>query len=99
VTPELVRGVAAVELALSETALPIPVQALEPDPVPISPEPFELAAEDERAVEKAELAPAEAAQSAPVIDMLALEQALDIPDAAFDITAIEQRYPLLRNAL
>ncbi len=31
--------------------------------------------------------------------MLALEQALDIPDAAFDITAIEARYPLLRNAL
>ena len=31
--------------------------------------------------------------------MLALEQALEIPEAAFDVTAIEQRYPLLRNAL
>jgi uncharacterized repeat protein (TIGR03809 family) len=96
-TPELAQGVAAVELALSESAVPVSAPAVEPDPVPIAPEPFEL--EDEHAVEQAELAPADAAPSEPVIDMLALEQALDIPDAAFDITAIEQRYPLLRNAL
>jgi hypothetical protein len=31
--------------------------------------------------------------------MLALEQALDASDVVLDMTAIEQRYPLLRNAL
>jgi hypothetical protein len=36
------------------------------------------------------------APSAPAVDMAALEQALDNP-AALDLTAIEQRYPLLRN--
>ncbi len=73
------------------------VRADAPDPVPIAPEPFDL--EEEHDVEQAELAPSEAAPPEPIIDMLALEQALDIPDAAFDITAIEARYPLLRNAL
>jgi uncharacterized repeat protein (TIGR03809 family) len=96
-TPELAQGVAAVEHALSESSVPVPARVAEPDPVPIAPEPFEF--EEEHAVEQAELAPADAAPPEPVIDMLALEQALDIPDAAFDITAIEQRYPLLRNAL
>jgi uncharacterized repeat protein (TIGR03809 family) len=96
-TPELAQGVAAVELALSESAVPVSARAAEPDPPPIAPEPFEL--ENEHAVEQAELAPVGATPSEPVIDMLALEQALEIPDAAFDITAIEQRYPLLRNAL
>jgi uncharacterized repeat protein (TIGR03809 family) len=99
VTPELAQGVAAVELALSGSAVPVSARAAEPDPVSIAPEPFELAAEDDHAVEEAELAPVEQTLSEPVIDMLALEQALDIPDAAFDMTAIEQRYPLLRNAL
>jgi uncharacterized repeat protein (TIGR03809 family) len=99
VTPELARGVAAVELALSESAVPAPVQITEPDPVPIAPEPFELASDEEYAAEEAEVVSAEPAPSDPVIDMLALEQALDISDAAFDLTAIEQRYPLLRNAL
>jgi uncharacterized repeat protein (TIGR03809 family) len=98
-TPHLKQGMAAVELALAETALPGPVQAAGPDPAPIAPEPFELAAEDEHAVEAAEVASADETQSEPVVDMLALEQALDIPDAAFDMTAIEARYPLLRNAL
>ena len=92
-------GVAAVEPARSESAAPVSVRAPEPDPVPIVPEPFELAAEDEPATRRAELAQAGTPASEPVIDMLALEQALDIPDAAFDMTAIEQRYPLLRNAL
>ena len=96
-TPELAQGVAAVELALSESSVPVPARVAEPDPVPIAPEPFEF--EEEQAVEQAELAQVDAAPSEPVIDMLALEQALDVPDAAFDITAIEQRYPLLRNAL
>jgi uncharacterized repeat protein (TIGR03809 family) len=97
VTPELTQGVAAVELALSESAIPVPVRAAAPDPALIAPELFEL--EEEHAVEQAELAPVDAAPSEPVIDMMALEQALDLPDAAFDITAIEARYPLLRNAL
>jgi uncharacterized repeat protein (TIGR03809 family) len=95
--PALAQGIAAAQLALSDSTAPAPVQAAEPDPVPIAPEPFEL--EDEHALEQIELAPADAAPSEPVIDMLALEQALDIPDASFDMTAIEQRYPLLRNAL
>ena len=34
---------------------------------------------------------------APVIDLLALERALEVP--ALDFAAIERRYPLLRNAL
>ena len=98
-SPMLAQGVAAAELALSELAVPASVQSAEPDPVPIVPEPFELAAEDECAIEQAELAPVDEAPSEPVIDMLALEQALDIPEAGFDMTAIEPRYPLLRNAL
>jgi uncharacterized repeat protein (TIGR03809 family) len=98
VTPELAQGFAAVELALSESAVPVPVRAAEPDPVSIAPEPFELAAEDDETAEVAELAPTDEA-SEPVIDMLALEQALDGPDIELDMTAIEQRYPLLRNAL
>jgi uncharacterized repeat protein (TIGR03809 family) len=96
-SPALAQGVAAVELALSESA--VPVRAIEPDPVPIVPEPFELTAEDVVVAEDAELASAEAAPSEPAIDMRALEQALDISDAVLDMTAIEQRYPLLRNAL
>ena len=36
--------------------------------------------------------------AAPDVDMTALEQALDNP-ATLDLTAIEQRYPLLRNTL
>jgi uncharacterized repeat protein (TIGR03809 family) len=98
-TPHLAKGVAAVELALSESAVPAPAQTAEPDPVPIVSEPLELAAEGEASAEEAEHASAEAEPSEPVIDMLALEQALEIPDPAFDMTAIEQRYPLLRNAL
>jgi uncharacterized repeat protein (TIGR03809 family) len=95
VTPELAQGVAAVEFALSESAIPAPVQIAPSDPVPIVPEPFELASEDE----EAELCSVQASSSEPVIDMLALEQALDASDVVLDMTAIEQRYPLLRNAL
>jgi uncharacterized repeat protein (TIGR03809 family) len=94
-TPELAQGVAAVELALSESAVPAPMRATDPDPVPIAPE----VSEDEHTFEEAGFAPVEQVSSEPVIDMLALEEALEIPEAAFDVTAIEQRYPLLRNAL
>jgi uncharacterized repeat protein (TIGR03809 family) len=99
VTPELVQGVAAVALALSESAIPMSLRAPEPDPVPIVPEAFELTAEDAHVADEAEFAPPEATPPEPIIDMLALEQALDIPNARFDMTAIEQRYPLLRNTL
>jgi uncharacterized repeat protein (TIGR03809 family) len=97
VTPELVQGVAAVELALSESAVPVSVRTAEPDPVSLAPEPFEAA--DEAVAEEPEFDGVAAAPSEPVIDMLALEQALDMPDVALDMSAIEARYPLLRNAL
>ncbi len=36
----------------------------------------------------------------PLVDLLALERALDVPDEqGLDLATIEQRYPLLRNAL
>jgi hypothetical protein len=35
----------------------------------------------------------------PAIDFLALKRILDVPDVSFDLSAIEQRYPLLRNTL
>jgi hypothetical protein len=98
VTPELVQGVAAAEFALSESAIPVSVRSAEPDPVPIVPEVFEPA-EDEMPPEEPQHDAVEAARSEPVIDMLALEQALEVSEVAFDMDAIEARYPLLRNAL
>ena len=50
---------------------------------------------DEAAVEAA-VVPAEP-RSEPVIDLLAFERALEAP--VLDIADVEQRYPLLRNAL
>ena len=44
-------------------------------------------------------APSDEAPSAMVVDLLALEQALNKAAPAFDTTAIEQRYPVLRNVL
>jgi uncharacterized repeat protein (TIGR03809 family) len=99
VTPELAQGVAAVELALSESAVPMSVRSPEPDRVSIAPEPFELAAEDEMVAEAPEFDSVETEPSEPIIDMLALEQALDVSDVVLDMSAIEARYPLLRNAL
>jgi uncharacterized repeat protein (TIGR03809 family) len=99
VTPELAQGVAAVELALSQSAVPVSVRPSEPDAVSIAPEPFELAAEDETVAEAPEFDSVETQPSSPVIDMLALEQALDVSDVVLDMSAIEVRYPLLRNAL
>jgi len=96
-SPNLARGVAAVELALSEPA--IPAQAAGPNPAPIVLEPIEPAAEDELVPEEEELAAADETPSEPVIDMFALEQALDIRDSGLDMAAIEHRYPLLRNTL
>jgi hypothetical protein len=93
--PALTQGIASAELALSELTVPAPVQVAAPDPMPLAPEPFEL--EDEMVTEEAELEVE--TSSEPVIDMFALEQALEVSDAVLDMTAIEQRYPLLRNAL
>ena len=39
------------------------------------------------------------APAAPAIDMLALERALGTAGQVLDLGAIEQRYPVLRNAL
>lgn len=62
-------------------------------PAPImNPEPIEIPA-------ALEAAASEAAAAEPVIDLLALERALEIPEQDFDLAAIEQRYPLLRNTL
>jgi len=47
----------------------------------------------------AELASSDDVASEPAVDMLALERALDVPDPSFDLSVIEQRYPLLRNTL
>jgi len=69
------------------------IRALAPAPV-TAPEPIEIPR-----VEQAELVAHDEAAAEPVIDMLALERALDVPELAIDMAAIEQRYPLLRNTL
>ncbi|TMJ46295.1 MAG: TIGR03809 family protein [Alphaproteobacteria bacterium] len=47
-----------------------------------------------------EFVPSDEARSALLVDLRALEQALNEPGKpAFDIAAIEQRYPALRHAL
>jgi hypothetical protein len=69
------------------------IRALAPAPV-AAPEPIEIPrAREDEFVARDEM-PAE-----PAIDMLALEQALDVPELAIDLAAIEQRYPLLRNRM
>jgi uncharacterized repeat protein (TIGR03809 family) len=68
-------------------------RALEPAPV-TAPEPVKgsVAAE-------AEFTASTEQRPAPVIDLLALEKALDIPELALDLSTVENRYPLLRNAM
>jgi uncharacterized repeat protein (TIGR03809 family) len=94
--PASIHGLSAVALSMSE-----PKQAprhsrieLEAAPPAAAPEPIEV-------LEPAptELASSDRVPSEPAIDMLALERALDVPDASFDLSVIEQRYPLLRNTL
>jgi uncharacterized repeat protein (TIGR03809 family) len=58
----------------------------------MAPKPIEMAVMTET-----EIVPPMEVPTAPVIDLLALERALEVP--ALDLAAIEQRYPLLRNAL
>ena len=77
------KPVAAAQSILIRALAPVPVTA--PEPIKIRPsEEIALAAQDEMPVP-------------PVIDMLALEQALDVPELTIDLAAVEQRYPLLRN--
>jgi hypothetical protein len=77
------RPVAAAQSILIRALAPVPVTAPEPIKIPPADEPV-FAARDEMPVP-------------PVIDMLALEQALDVPELTIDLAAVEQRYPLLRN--
>jgi hypothetical protein len=83
--PVLQRPVAAAQSILIRALAPAPVVAPEPIEMPSIAE-SEFVAEDET-------------PASPVVDMLALERALDAPDLAVDLAAIEQRYPLLRNRL
>ncbi len=77
------KPVAAAQSILIRALAPVPVIAPEPIKIPAAPE-VAFAPQDEMPV-------------APIIDMLALEQALDVPELTIDLAAIEQRYPLLRN--
>jgi len=67
---------------------------IEPRAASFRPKPVGVAA-----VAPVELAPSGEVPAEPAIDMFALERALDVPDAPFDLSAIERRYPLLRNTL
>ena len=58
----------------------------------IAPRPIELPVATET-----EIVPSIEQAAAPVIDLRALERALEVP--ALDFAAIERRYPLLRNTL
>jgi len=57
------------------------------------PEPIRLPARE------AEIIALDVLQASPSVDMLALEQALDVPDPLPELDLVAQRYPLLRNAL
>jgi len=87
--PTLAQGIAAVEFALSTPGHATPVIVAEPEPPASAP----------HATAATEAVFVEETRSEPAIDMLALEQALDIPDVAIDMTTIDQRYPVLRNTL
>jgi hypothetical protein len=79
------KPVAAAQSILIRALAPVPVTAPEPIKLPVAKE-VAFAAQAET-------------PAAPVIDMLALEQALDVPELTIDLAAIEQRYPLLRNRM
>ena len=95
--PELAKGIAAVELTISAPTV-APVQMSEPQLPAIAPEAPERGATKKDVVPEEYIA-SETAPAEPIVDMLALEQALDNPEGELDMTAIERRYPLLRNAL
>jgi len=88
----LSSGRAAAEPVIRVT-WPVPEHELRSravEPPAIAPEP--LAIEEE-------LLAAEDAPAGPVVDLLALEQALGTVEQVLDPGSIEQRYPLLRNTL
>ncbi len=84
----LSSGRAAAEPVIRVT-WPVPERELQPPPVEL-PEPLAI---------EAELLAAEDTPAGPVVDLLALEQALGAVEDVLDPGSIEQRYPLLRNTL
>ena len=100
VAVETWRGLSAERAAAAERVIRVtwtePAPELRADPVEptraIAPEPIELPVSIEHLA--AEKVRAEAA-----IDLLALEQALGSAEQVLDLSAIEHRYPILRNAL
>jgi uncharacterized repeat protein (TIGR03809 family) len=91
-TPGAMLGPSPIEISWSGPARAARMRKVEPFAAAVRVEP-----QAERTVRHdAELALLEEAQSAPSVEMAELEQALDNP-VALDLTAIEQRYPLLRN--
>lgn len=100
VAVETWRGLSAERATAAEPVIrlawPEPARELRAGPVEptraIVSEPIELPV-------AAECIAAEKARTEPVIDLLALEQALGTAEQVLDLSAIEHRYPILRNAL
>ena len=89
------RGLSAERATAAEPVIRVtwPEPAREPRPGPtraMAPEPIELPAEH---------IAAEKVRTEPAIDLIALEQALGTAEQVLDLSAIEHRYPILRNAL
>ena len=94
--PASIEGVSTVALSLSHPIGTSRRRSTEPELLPgepRAPQPIEVIAAP------AELASSDEVPSEPIVDVIALDRAIDIPDASFDMSAIEQRYPLLRNSL
>jgi hypothetical protein len=93
-TPASVEGLSAVTLSPSVPMQEPKRRAIEPAVAPPATGPDDV-------VPTAEAEPAlpEDVASALAIDMQALERALEVPAPSFDLSLIEQRYPLLRNTL
>jgi uncharacterized repeat protein (TIGR03809 family) len=91
-TPAAMLGPSPIEISWSGPARAARMRKVEPFAAAVAIEPqSELDARDE-----ADLVLSDEAPPAATVDMAALEEALDNP-ATLDLTAIEQRYPLLRN--
>jgi uncharacterized repeat protein (TIGR03809 family) len=95
-TAAAMMGPSPIEISWSGQARAARMRRLEPYAAAVATEPqpqVEFVSRDEAAAMLPDEEP-----TAPAIDMSALEQALDNP-VMLDLTAIEQRYPLLRNTL
>lgn len=92
--PASIHGLSAVALSMAEPKQVPRRQEVELEAAPAPSEPVEV-----RVAAPVERLPSDELPSDPTIDMFALERALDVPDASFDLSAIERRYPLLRNTL